>query len=265
MCGFADQRDPPRREFLAVSISSGNSAAPGLDRDLAEQRMRAPFDLRREASASSARAGRPRRLDHADEARRRPGRGTRVNGPVSVWNSVEIPLCGRRVAEVEGKRHLRIAAARSRCRLRRGRAIASIGPDRKPRLRPCAAIEPERHAGLARLDRRGGGRDAQEGVARRAPRGRRAGAGSRCCSRTPQGRFPRPQTEPPGRGSAVACRRSGGSRRAARPRRGPAARPPAPPTRRPSPTAGPWCGYRAARPSRSARYPRPLPRARWPP
>ena len=75
----------------AVSAPSGKVAAAGLDRDLAEDRMRAPFEF--EIEAASRRAERSVRLQLASTTQtmleRSPGSGTVVKGPCSVWNSVE--------------------------------------------------------------------------------------------------------------------------------------------------------------------------------
>ena len=35
------------------------------------------------------------RIDHQHQARAQSGSGTSVNGPVPVWNSVELSWCGR--------------------------------------------------------------------------------------------------------------------------------------------------------------------------
>ena len=97
MRGLADERDAARREALRGLDAERKQAAAVFDRHLAEDRMRAPLDLGRQRGAHRARASCSASAGSTTQTRleRRPGRGTSVNGPVSVWNSVEMPLCGR--------------------------------------------------------------------------------------------------------------------------------------------------------------------------
>ena len=83
--GFADERDAVERERRAVSTAKRKRAAAGLDRDLAEDRMRAPLDLvlergvvERGDAFGFVGSTTQTRLERA------PGSGTSVNGPLSV-------------------------------------------------------------------------------------------------------------------------------------------------------------------------------------
>ncbi len=171
--------------------------------------MRAPLDLCRELGigkrqqARRPRPGRPRRPGLSAA----PGSGTSVNGPVSVWNSVEVSSCGRAVREIEGQRGLRIAApfgldAGGRAAER----AAAVGADRRaaptPRPPPLSLTET---SAVADLDRLGVVLDQRErrNVARARCRARPAGAGSRCCSRRPRVRSRSPRSRPPARAAAA--------------------------------------------------------------
>ena len=96
--GFADERDARWRQSVrAVAIAERKQAAAGLDRDLAEDRMRRA--VRSRPTAPRRRAPRSRSASAGSSTQTRlerlPGSGTSVNGPVAVWNSVEMSRCGR--------------------------------------------------------------------------------------------------------------------------------------------------------------------------
>ena len=113
MRGFADQRDAVRaRSCRAVSTASGKTPRPGstaiLPRIECERRSISSL-----SAASSSAAIRSASAGSTTQTRldRSPGSGTSVNGPLSVWNSVEMSWCGRAWREIEGQRGLRIDAA----------------------------------------------------------------------------------------------------------------------------------------------------------
>ena len=92
MGGFADKRDAVlRRKRRAVSIASGKWPRPGstviLPRIECER-----CSISSLSAASSSAAIRAADAGSTTQTRldRWPGRGTSVNGPLSVWNSVEM-------------------------------------------------------------------------------------------------------------------------------------------------------------------------------
>ena len=97
--------------------------------------MRAPLDLGPPARRRQAPSGAAASAGSTTKTRleRGPGSGTSVNGPVSVWNSVEVSPMRPACAEIEGQRGLRIAPAFG---LDAGRGAAertaSVGADREP-------------------------------------------------------------------------------------------------------------------------------------
>ena len=100
---FADQDDAVLAEAPRDLDRQRKDAAAGLDRDLAEERMRAALDLGGELGVGQRRRGEGRRPGSTTKTRleRCPGSGTSVNGPVSVWNSVEVSPCGRACARLK--------------------------------------------------------------------------------------------------------------------------------------------------------------------
>ena len=101
--GFADQRDAPRAEAPRGLDRERKHAAAGLDRDLAQDRMRAALDLLRQVGIGKRGERAALRAGSATNTRldRCPGSGTSVNGPASVWNSVEVSRCGRLCARLQ--------------------------------------------------------------------------------------------------------------------------------------------------------------------
>jgi len=85
MGGFADQRDAALAKAARGLDREGEGAAARFDGNFAEDRMRALLDL--VAERGVVERGDALGFGGLD---RWPGRGTRVNGPLSVWNSVEV-------------------------------------------------------------------------------------------------------------------------------------------------------------------------------
>ena len=90
MRGFADQCDALVGKFPRRGDVERKQSASRLDLDLAEDRMGCAFDLAGKfvviecgEFVSLAGSSTQTRLE------RKPGKGTKVNGPVGVWNSVE--------------------------------------------------------------------------------------------------------------------------------------------------------------------------------
>ncbi len=91
MRGFADQRNAALAEAIGGHTGERPDLYAVLDRDLAEHRLHAVLDQAAECHPTIFRHWRPlRRLLHPDEAGAIAGQGTWVNGPFSVWNSVEM-------------------------------------------------------------------------------------------------------------------------------------------------------------------------------
>ena len=212
MGGLADERDAVlRRSVRTVSTASGNTPRPGstviLPRIECER-----CSISSLSAASSSAAIRSASAGSTTQTRldRSPGSGTSVNGPLSVWNSVEVSWCGRRVREIEGQRGLRIGAAVA---LDAGRGAAertpSVGADDEAGGDAVAAFERNGHAGVVGFDRAGFVLDPRQRrqLSARAHRARRADAGSRCCGRTHRGRSRTRRSAPPARGQAGRWRR----------------------------------------------------------
>ena len=89
---LADERDAPARKRMRRLDRERKDAAARLDAHLAEERMRAALDLGGQAPHRFSRQARRRVAGSSTQTRleRRPGRGTSVNGPLSVWNSVDV-------------------------------------------------------------------------------------------------------------------------------------------------------------------------------
>ena len=156
-------------------------AAAGLDRDLAEDRMRAPLDLVVERGV--VQRGDPLGLgglDHADEARSLAGqRHQRERAALGVefGRGVVMRPAWR---EIEGQRGLRIAAAVA---LDAGGGAAerapAVGADDEPRGDAVAAVaSDDGHAGFVRLDR--AALRPRSASATAASRARASSAASRC-------------------------------------------------------------------------------------
>ena len=165
MRGFADQHDAARRKRLGGLGAEREHPAPGLHRDLAEDRMRAPFELGRERIVIERREPLGlRRLDHADDARTRARqRHQRERSAFGVELGRDVTM--RPVMpDVEGERRLRIAAAR-RFDPGRGAAqrIGAVGADDEPRRDQIAVVEPDDDAILGGLDRGRARIDAPQG------------------------------------------------------------------------------------------------------
>ena len=252
MRGLADQRDAVAPRSCARSRSpSGNRPRPSSTATLPRiECARRSISRRERGRVERAETLGLGRIDHADEARAQAGQGHQRERAALGVELGRDAVVRPRVAEIEGERRLRIArAARSRCRRRRGRATCARR--RRPRAAPRSLRR--RRAGPSRRHR-----PARPPSTAAAMRRRRGSAAARAVERRDQmavldivaerlepdlGRL---EQSPRARGSAAACRRSGGSRSAARPRRGTAARPRAPPAPRPSRTAARWCGCRPA-------------------
>ena len=96
MGGFADQRDAVGGKAPRIGPGEGKLPAAGLDLDLAEDGMGGVFDFAGElASSSAASASASAGSSTQTRLERLPGSGTKVNGPLGVWNSVEVSRCGR--------------------------------------------------------------------------------------------------------------------------------------------------------------------------
>ena len=200
--GFADQRDAVARRTGARSrrrAESGRGRA--RPRSCRGSNASARSISSASAASSSARdAARPSSGSTTQtRLERSPGSGTSVNGPLSVWNSVEVSWCGRAMREVEGQRDLRIVASRrSRCRPPRGRASAgrrrrSRGGRRRVSPLFSRTVAPivvrSRPRGASSVDPR-----QRRQVAGARCRARRPDGGSRCCGRRRRGRFRRPRS-----------------------------------------------------------------------
>ena len=128
----------------AVTTDSGNMAAARLDRDFAENGMRAPLDLRTTVSSSLSAVIHSASPGSSTQTRleRLPGSGTSVNGPLGVWNSVEMLLCSRVCANESVNaiwRYLRSS-------------VAMPAALRQSERRPSAPIDERRGQRLAALD-----------------------------------------------------------------------------------------------------------------
>ena len=95
--GFADQCNAAARQnCVAVSAASGKKPRPGSSVILPRIECE-----RASISSSSAASSRCRKRSASPGSttqtmlERRPGSGTMVKGPFSVWNSVEMSRCGR--------------------------------------------------------------------------------------------------------------------------------------------------------------------------
>ena len=207
-------------KLRAVSTPSGNRPRPSSTVHLAEDRMRAPLDLgRQRVGVERAEPLGLGRIGHADEARAQAGQGhqrERAGLGVELGRDAVVRP---RVAEIERERGLRVVAPLGLDAGRRAaERFAPVGADHEARRDRRAVVEPERHAGVVRLDRRRPRPRCAAAAAarRRGGRAPRPDAGSRYCGRTPRARSRPPRTAPRARGSAAACRRSAGSRSAAR-------------------------------------------------
>ena len=188
-------------------------------------------------------------IDHADQARPQAGQG---NQRERAGLGVELgrdAVVRPRMAEIERQRDLRIVAPLG---LDAGggaaERLAPVGADDEPRGERRAAVERDRDIAVARLDRRGGGRDPPQVR-------QRGGAAVERRDQVPVldivaegfepdlGRLERDlgRADQPRR-----YRRSAGSRSAAPTGPGTAPRPPAPRARRPTRTTARWCGCRPA-------------------
>ena len=102
---IADERQPFAYDLRHGLADHGEESALALDAHGAEQRVRLDVrsrakGLRRRAPRAGARplAPSPRRGSSGWARSLTAGRGTRVNGPPRVWNSVEKSSCGNRWA-----------------------------------------------------------------------------------------------------------------------------------------------------------------------
>ena len=95
--GFADQRDALVGKTPRGGDAERKQPAAGFDLDLAEDRMRGALDLVRQSRVVEF-------GDFVGMMRRRAPRpdltvgraaAPSVNGPLGVWNSVEVSRCGR--------------------------------------------------------------------------------------------------------------------------------------------------------------------------
>ena len=239
-------------------------AAARLDRDLAEDRMRALLDLVVERGVVER--GDPLGLgglDHADEARPFAGQRHQRERPALGVEFGRGVVVRPRMREIEGQRGLRIGAAVA---LDAGRGAAErtppVGADDEAGGDAAAALERDGHAGVVGLDRAGFVLDPRERRKRlraRIERGH-ADAGSRYCGRTRRARSRTRRSAPPARGRAARSRRRSASPGAARPAPRSRPRPRASPARSRNRPAARWCdgpGPAAARSARSRCRPPP--------
>ena len=112
-----------QRKHAAAGLD--RRSCPGSNASAARSRPRAPRRKARRGAAASAGSTTQTRLE------RRPGSGTSVNGPVSVWNSVEVSSVRPAWREIEGQRGLRIG---------RGRRLSMPAAARQSERRPSAPI-----------------------------------------------------------------------------------------------------------------------------
>ena len=197
MRGFADQRDAALAQTArSCSIASGNRWRPGSTPNAAENGMRLRFSAASDNSSSPSarqpfgflrcRRPTPRCSDRPAAARtRRALRGVKLGR--------DIPMRPR-MADIEGQRGLvEVAVAdRDAGGLARQR-LPPVGADHKPRRQRCPAGGADGDDRLVRLDRLGLIVEPRQvrkfgGALLPAPPSAR---GSRCCSRTGRGRFPR--------------------------------------------------------------------------
>ena len=88
---LADERDPPGAAVPRGLDREREHAAACLHLDLAQDRVRAcSMSAARSASDSASRRGVSAGSTTNTRLERKPGSGTRVKGPVSVWSSVEV-------------------------------------------------------------------------------------------------------------------------------------------------------------------------------
>ncbi len=136
---LADQRDTVARQRARGLDRERKQPAPRLDCHLAEQRMRAAFDLDGKLRVRHGeQRRRARRVEHADKARSPAGQGNERE-----WSMLGVEFRRRivmrpGVREIERQRGLRIGAAIG---ADPGRGAAQrmlpVGADDKPRALTC--------------------------------------------------------------------------------------------------------------------------------